>query len=543
MRNWRAILEALRGFAARLPMIAWLGAVAVALALAGAIYLESSGPPFVALYDGLSPVDGGKVIAQLQKLGIPYQLQAAGNLILVPENQLAAARLQLGALQLPGNGAANAWDRLESAPMTTTDAAQNAMATQALEASLQQSIESLSGVRAAQVYIAQPKDTPFLADQPKPSAAVIIDAEEADAEQVAPAIAHLLTGAVPGLAVSQVTVSTTAGLRVYPASANQANKATQFSTIDQVEALASAQVSRLLAPIVGNGHFRVAVSADVDFTQMTTHQILYGPNQMVSRADTSQTVQTGLNGTGFGIPGALSNEPPAATTASTPPAPVPGAAAAGTPAAPATGAGAAGATASTPTSTTPAAPPQPQKTSSTSKQIYLTDQRESDIVPPDWVVKGLSVSVVLDKATVKTLDLTQIRHAVTGAFSYPNVTVAVMTAPFAGVPALGPPLVLQAAIGPLSHALLEVLGAVALLFGLALPMGRRIGTLAPMRRPLTLTAIPAEMAAAAAASAAGATSPMPSLAARVEYTALREEAAKNVPAVARLLQTWVEENE
>lgn len=542
MRSWRASLEAMRGFAARLPMVAWLGGVAVALALAGAIYLESGGPPFVALYDGLTPVEGGKVIAQLQKLGIPYQLQSAGNVILVPENQLATARLQLGALQLPGNGAANAWDRLESAPMTTTDAAQNAMATQALEASLQQSVETLSGVRAAQVYIAQPKDTPFLADQPKPSAAVIIDAEEADAQLVAPAIAHLLTGAVPGLVVGQVTVSTTTGLRVFPASANQANKATEFSTIDQVEALASAQVSRLLAPIVGNGHFRVAVSADVDFTQMTTHQILYGPNQMVSRADTSQTVQTGLNSNGFGIPGALSNEPPAATTAATPPAPVPGAAAAGAAAAPAA-AGAGGATGTAPASAAAASPPLPQKTSSTSKQIYLTDQRESDIVPPDWVVKGLSVSVVLDKASIKTLDLAQIRHAVTGAFSYPNVTVTVMTAPFAGVPALGPPLVLQAAIGPLSHALLEVLGAVALLFGLALPMGRRIGSLAPMRRPLTLTAIPAEMAAAAAASAAGATSAIPSLAARVEYTALREEAAKNVPAVARLLQTWVEEGE
>jgi len=199
--------------------------------------------------------------------------------------------------------------------------------------------------------------------------------------------------------------------------------------------------------------------------------------------------------------------------------------------------------ATTASSATPASPPPPQKTSSASKQTYLTDQRESDIVPPDWAVKGLSVSVVLDKTTVKTLDLTQIRHAVTGAFSYPNVTVAIMTAPFAGAPTLGPPLVLQAAIGPLSHAVLEVLGAVALLFGLALPMGRRIGSLAPMRRPLTLTAIPAEMAAAAAASAAGATSAIPSLAARVEYTALREEAARNVPAVARLLQTWVEEGE
>ncbi len=531
MADWKQHADKVRAFVARIPLFGWLGLAAFAMALSVAIYLESSGPPYVALFDGLAPADGGKIIAQLQTLGIPYQLQAAGNVILVPAGSLAAARLQLGALHLPGNSAATAWDKLESAPMTTTEAAQNAMATQALQASLQQSIESFSGVRSAEVYIAVPADTPFVADQPDVSASVIIDADEADAEGVAGAVAHLVAGAVPGLKAERVTISTTAGIRVFPSNTSQASKQTEFATIDQIESLASAQVSRLLAPIVGDGRFRVAVSADVDFTQTTTHQIAYGPAQMVSRSERSQTVQTALNSNGFGIPGALSNEPPSATTASAPT--TPQATNGAAPSANGT-AGQASTAQAAPT------PPEPQKSINSSTQTYVTDQSDSDITKPDWVVNGLSVSVVLDKVALRSVDLAQIKQAVAAAFSYPNIAVNVISAPFVNLPAPGPPFLVQQAIGPLSHAVLEVLGAIALLFGLALPMGRRIGTLATIRRPLALTALPAGMAAPPEASAVP---PPPSLPPRVEYTALREEAAKNIPAVARLLQNWVEDSE
>ncbi|HQT42589.1 MAG TPA: hypothetical protein PLD79_01255, partial [Halothiobacillus sp.] len=133
-------------------------------------------------YDGLSPADGGKVITQLQKIGIPYQLQAAGNVILVPATELATARLQLGASGIPGDSVSTSWDRLENAPMTASDLAQSTMALRALEASLAQSIDSMEGITDAQVYLALPADTPFLADQPKPSASVIISASTQDAQ-------------------------------------------------------------------------------------------------------------------------------------------------------------------------------------------------------------------------------------------------------------------------------------------------------------------------------------------------------------------------
>jgi flagellar M-ring protein FliF len=262
----------------RVPTWGWVAAGVIGLSLGAALYLETGAPPYVALYEGLSPADGGQVIAQLQKLGIPYELEAAGDVILVPQSQLAAARLQLGAAQIPGTAATNGWDKVEDAPMTASDLAQTTMADQALEASLAQSIDSLSGVSSAQVFLAMPRDTPFLADQPKPTASVIIAADEVDGMADGPAIASLVAGAVPGLQAQQVTVTTTRGTKVFPTGSGP-TMGSQLGEISAIENLAVARVTTLLLPLVGVGHFRVGASADLDFTHEQVHQIDYGPGQ------------------------------------------------------------------------------------------------------------------------------------------------------------------------------------------------------------------------------------------------------------------------
>lgn len=548
MVAWRTHLATTRGLAARVPRLAWLSAGMLGLALAATLYLEASGPGYVALYDGLTPAEGGKVIAALQKLGIPYQLQAAGNVILVPSDRLATARLQLGAQQIPGTSAANAWEKVETAPITASDLAQNALTTQALQTSLAESIGSLAGVRDAEVFIAMPRETPFLADQPKPTAAVIIDAADADADALGPAIAHLVAGAVPGLDVGQISVTTTNGVRIFPASDSKTTTATQFMTVTQVESDAAARVSRLLAPILGAGHYRIAASADVDFTQVQTHEVLYGPGQMVSRQEQNESSRTGPSDLAMGIPGAMSNEPPAATTA-TPPAIPP---TTGQPAAPQQGtnaaqpansaAAAAGANGTSPSGTPATNAQQPHRTSSSSSQTYLTDKRESDISPPDWHVKSVAISVVLDQSVLKGIKPSDLKAAIAGAFTYPQVAVNVLVLPFSQASPLAQPFQLQQSIGPLSRAILEVLAALALLFGLALPLGRRIGTLSPPQRLLALPgaaeAIPGVAMASGELPLAG-----PTLAPRTEYTGLREEVAKNIPGVARLLQNWVDGHE
>jgi flagellar M-ring protein FliF len=516
MADWRQYLQLARGRAARVPMLAWMIAGVVAAAFAVVLSLSLSGPPYVALYDGLSPQQGGAVVAQLQKLGIPYQLQAAGNIILVPAPQLAEARLQLGQAQVPENDSASGWDKLENAPMTTSDLAENALATRALEASLEQSIETMSGIQSAQVFLALPAETAFLADQPKPTASVVISADDNSAQTQGAAIANLVAGAVPGLQQAQVTVETTGGVVVYPVSGTS-NTGTQFQTIAAVQNAASTRIAMLLTPLVGEGNFRTDVSADVDFTQTRIHQVSYDPTQIISHQSSTQSNQTGSMNAAMGIPGALSNEPPAPTTANAPPAPTGNNAGNGAAPAPAA----------------PAAPPQPQSSRKDLDQTYAVGQSDSDIVKPSWTVKDIAVSVVLNKAALGTVTSAQVQSAIAGAFAYP-VKVNVLVAPFRRSMALpGSGGLLQAA-GPVSSALLQVIAALALLFGVALPGGRWLA--AATTKPERPAAAPAAPATTVIIEPSPAPPPF-------EFIGLREKAAENPAEIAKLLQSWVEENE
>ncbi len=388
MGNWRDILTRLQEQAGKIPKLLWAAGTVVLASLGVVLWLELSGPPYAVLSEGLSPSDGGKVIAQLQKLGIPYQLQAAGNVILVPAPQLAQARLQLGASQVPGSDTQTAWSQLENAPMTASDLAQSTMATQALELSLQQSIQAMNGIRSAQVFLALPAETPFLADQPKPAASVVVDADQMQAAAQGETIAKLVAGAVPGLAAEDVTVVTTSGATVYPAGGAM-NTGTQFATVAQIEASSAARVAGLLIPLVGAGNFQTDVSANLDFTQAHIHETSYGPAHIVQHSSSNQSTQIGSDGAALGIPGALSNEPPGQTTAGNPnPAQAP--ATGNTP-----GVGQTQAQGQNQT-TTKAGPPTPSRTSNDLDQTFVTDQTESDITKPDWAVKSIAVSVVLN---------------------------------------------------------------------------------------------------------------------------------------------------
>jgi flagellar M-ring protein FliF len=224
----------------------------------------------------------------------------------------------------------------------------------------------MKGVRDAQVFLAIPPETPFLADQPKPTASVVIDADTVTAQAQGEAIANLVAGAVPGLTANDITVETTSGVTVFPPSGALAAGA-RLATQAQVEAEAIGRIAGLLTPLVGAGNFQANVSANLDFTQEHIHQIAYGPGHLVTNQKTSQSTQYGSPGAALGIPGALSNEPPSPTTASANAAPT---------SATAGGAGAAQG------GNVVAAQTKPTQNSIDTDQSYVTDQSENDITKP-----------------------------------------------------------------------------------------------------------------------------------------------------------------
>jgi flagellar M-ring protein FliF len=107
------------------------------------------------------------------------------------------------------------------------------------------------------------------------------------------------------------------------------------------------------------------------------------------------------------------------------------------------------------------------------------------------------------------------------------VTVSVLSASFQSAKLPQASAVLLQATGPVTHAVLEVLAAAALLFGVALPLAKRLATPAPVLQ--------------AAAAIAEPRRPIIASLSTTDYSDLRVQATEHVASVAKLLQTWTEE--
>ncbi|MEL5847823.1 MAG: flagellar basal-body MS-ring/collar protein FliF [Candidatus Igneacidithiobacillus chanchocoensis] len=267
------------------------------------------------LYAGLSDRDGGQVIAELQKLNVPFRITDGGTVITVPSDIVYSTRMKLAAAGLP-HGDGMSFELLDHEPMGTSDFVEHVNYQRALEGSLQRTIASLGEVEHARVHLAIPKPSVFLDQEEKPTASVMVSlypGRQLSAAQVA-GIIHLVAASVPGLEDKNVTVVDQHG-NLLSSNVNQPSglQPSQFAYQQQVDAQYQKRIEAIISPIVGSNGVHVAVAADVDFAKSESSSVTYGKNQVLSQQEHS-TSGTGEGGP-YGVPGALSNQPPGVAVA------------------------------------------------------------------------------------------------------------------------------------------------------------------------------------------------------------------------------------
>lgn len=453
--GWAAVNRVLR--LRRSVLAAGLVAV-LAAALIGIVELVTPGQ-YGVLFDGLSPAQGGAVIAHLQKLGIPYKLSDDGNIIQVPRRDLGEARLRLGKAGEPAGKGGKAWRSLEKAPMTASSASVQALHLQATESSLEHAVKQMSGATNVRVLLAQPRHTPFLANQPKPKASVVLEgAPQADGA-LGRAVSALVSSAVPGLSRKSVVVETKGGRILYPRS-HVDSVMQQMAIKQRIEQTKEAKLRSLLNPLFGPGNYRIAVAADVDFSRKTIKSISYGPKSLPTSTDKTEKSRIGSRPMAMGIPGALSNQPPGATAA-----PVKtgskGAAAKGKKAG---GKGAQSSAASAKKSL-------PRSTSKHVTRSFAVDQKDVVDRPAGWLVKSVAVSIVVNNKQAGTPSAVSLKHMVAGAIDVPKSRIQVTSASFLGSGASSTSLFNQRLVAG-AKAALVLFAALFLLVGGVLPFLR-----------------------------------------------------------------------
>jgi len=306
---------------ARQLLALMVGAAAmIAVAVGSWLWMEAS--DYRVLYSNLPDRDGGAVIASLAQMNVPYKIADGGTAILVPAAQVHDTRLRLASQGLP-KGGTTGFELVDNQKFGATQFQEQVNYQRALEGELAKSIQSLSVVQGARVHLAIPKPSVFLRERQGPSASVLLTlypGKALDRAQIN-GILHLVASSIPDLAPANVSVlDQTGALLSKNGEAADGLDASQLSYVHQIEQDTIRRIRDILEPILGTGNVRVQVSADVDFSRTESMAETFKPNQGETANAAIRTQQinqsTTSGGAGAqGVPGALSNQPPAAGVA------------------------------------------------------------------------------------------------------------------------------------------------------------------------------------------------------------------------------------
>jgi len=276
--------------------------VAAVVAVMGAVWMWGQQPDYRVLFSNFSDRDGGAIVAELEKMNIPYKYAEGGGAVLVPAERVHDARLKLASQGLPKGGNVG-FELMENQRLGSSQFIEQVNFQRAMEGELARSIESVSAVQAARVHLAMPKDSIFVSEQKQPTASVLLNLHPGralDPQQVS-AIVHLVASSVPGLPTKNVTVVDQNGSLL-----SDTSKAASLSGMDPsqtkyVQELQQNVVKRIesiITPIVGPGNVRAEATADVDFSRSEQAVESYKPNQTPdAMAIRSQQTSESLNGT------------------------------------------------------------------------------------------------------------------------------------------------------------------------------------------------------------------------------------------------------
>ncbi|MEH6560314.1 MAG: flagellar basal-body MS-ring/collar protein FliF [Marinobacter sp.] len=300
-----------------LRQIGLMVALAASVALGVAVVLWAQEPNYQPVVGDLSAYNPQDVTTILESNGIDYKMDTRTGALLVPSDQVYNARLKLAAEGVTDQKTMGYELLDQDRGLGTSQFMETVSYRRGLEGELARTISSMRGVRGARVHLAIPERSVFVRDARDPTASVFLEAfagRRPEQEQIA-AIVNLVAGSIPMMNKDHVTVVDQNGnlLTGKESRGDGERMQDQYEYTSRLEERMTRRVASLVAPIVGEGRYRAEVSADLDFSSVEQAEELFNPEQQAVRSERDLTEQrvAGFNG---GIPGALSNQPPANAT-------------------------------------------------------------------------------------------------------------------------------------------------------------------------------------------------------------------------------------
>ncbi|MFM8919682.1 MAG: flagellar basal-body MS-ring/collar protein FliF [Limnohabitans sp.] len=294
----------------------------LAVLLFAILYILINMPSYRPLMINMSEADQQTAIEALKASEFKPVLDPNTGQITVPSKKYHEARIFLASKGLPKTGNVGVESLKDQSAMTTSQFMEQVRYTAAMEQELSRTFTQIDSIQAARVHLAMPKQSVFVRDRTPPKASVVITpypGRSVTQNQVQ-ALVHLVASSVPLMTPENVAVVDNQGKLITDSSTAAALGLTsaQSQHKQKMEDVYRQRVMQILSPIVGDSNVRSQVNMSLDFTQTETTTEDFdtrekGPktrSEAVSE-DKSTAPEAG------GIPGALSNTPPPAPSATT----------------------------------------------------------------------------------------------------------------------------------------------------------------------------------------------------------------------------------
>jgi flagellar M-ring protein FliF len=254
-----------------------------------------------------------KNLDYLDQQKIKYKVQDNAILVPITEFQTIRLKLQRAGLGSSDNGSTGDELLLKDPGFGISQRLEGERLKLSREQQLARAIEHFQGISKATVLLAIPKDNVFVREERKPSATVVLVVKGAQLRQEAiDSVVDTVASAVQGLDPSRVTVTDQNGRLLNSGSQDQASARSrkEFELQLKQEAEYKQKIDSILSPVLGLDNYTAEVDVNMDFSQQEETTRRYNPDMPAVRSEV--TLEDNSSGAGAtGIPGALSNQPPA----------------------------------------------------------------------------------------------------------------------------------------------------------------------------------------------------------------------------------------
>jgi flagellar M-ring protein FliF len=263
-----------------------IGSVILLLVTLIAVVYISSKTEYEVVYTNLAPQDAAGIKAFLDQNAIPYELNASGTAISVPEVNAAAVKLDLAASGLPNSGSIGyEIFRENMSSFGMTDAEFGVLERDALSGEMEKLIKNINGVSNAEVMITLPQESLFVNPQPETSTASVIVTLDPLAQLNQAQIKtlyQLVSRSVPKLPIANITISDQYGQLLQLNENADIGTTGNPNTIEQQLQLKKKfendiqqNVQQLLGTLIGKDKVIVSVLSNINFDQKNeVHQLV-----------------------------------------------------------------------------------------------------------------------------------------------------------------------------------------------------------------------------------------------------------------------------